>query len=95
MDKSSERFYVRYLLLEGSEVHEFKFPRRTRAMMMLPRLYECTLPIPTKKYCDLQRLCLSGVIPAQFREEYLSLRSDVTTVDLLPETDEEDDDDDE
>jgi hypothetical protein len=48
-----------------------------------------------KKYGDLLRLYLSGVIPAQFQEEYLSLRSDVTTVDLLPETDEEDDDDDE
>lgn len=39
----------------------------------LPRLYANPLPISTKKYLDLKRLCDDGVIPKQYVQDYLSL----------------------
>lgn len=51
--------------------------------------YKSLLPITTSKFNDLKKLCDQGVIPRNFRDEYLNLQHRQGK-DLLPETDIED-----
>jgi len=53
--------------------------------------YSGKLSISAAKYKDLKSLCDRGIIPADYRNEYLSLPVDDDVADCLPETDAEDD----
>lgn len=56
----------------------------------LQKLYETRLPVSTKKYMDLKKLCDEEVIPKQYVQDYLQLPYTVKT-DFLDDIQEDDD----
>jgi len=88
--KSSTQLEVRYSMIKDSISHTFSLPRC--AYIPGPKQLYCrSLPIAAPKYKDLQHLCATNVVPAEFHEQYLRLKTDANVRDCLPETDDEDD----
>lgn len=85
---------VRYSFIGSDEIYVplVQSRRRTRrGQVAQPMPAYCSrLPISAAKFKDLEQLCVKGIIPAEYRSEFLSLPVDADIPDCLPETDEED-----
>jgi len=96
--KGRDEATMRFSFVDGAESSvPLQTPRmrsrnRKGSAVQLKAAYDGRLPVSTAKFNDLKRLCDDGIIPAEYRNEYLSLPTDATTADCLPETDEEDSD---
>lgn len=72
---------------------EFEVTVQAKAKPMeLPKCYKARLPIPKKKYDDLQKLCADRIIPSVFHAEYKTLTASSDANEKLLETDIEDGD---
>ncbi|KAF6200407.1 hypothetical protein GE061_006710 [Apolygus lucorum] len=61
----------------------------------LPRAYRQKLQISDVKFRDLKKMCLDGIIPAEYHPYYLSLQPSAEVEDRLPEPDQDEDSEDE
>lgn len=86
---------LKYGYFENSETKNIDTNRRNTRRNLSPSscpqsLYEHPLPISRMKYNDLTDLCNKNIIPPKFHGEYINLNNNNSTMDTLPETDEED-----
>lgn len=94
--KNSPIITLQYGFFEDSEKQELNLDQimKSRAISASidrgPRqLYLENLKISSAKYKDLMDLCNKNIIPSRYHEEYLNMRHDGETPDLLNETDED------
>ena len=94
LTKGQDVATVRYSFIGSDEIYVplVQSRRRTRrGQVAQPMPAYCSrLPISAAKFKDLEQLCVKGIIPAEYRSEFLSLPVDADIPDCLPETDEED-----
>lgn len=100
--KGADAMEVTYSLQDDARTHYASLtsrrPRRKDSSLtsateeICIQMYNQKLPISHAKYTDLKQLCMSGVIPTHFHDQYLSLPYELALRDCLPDSDVEDQD---
>lgn len=85
--------FFRYQYEEDEEVKAAIIFKKTSENPKEPEIkaaYSSELPINKKKFDNLKTMCENNIIPPEYHEQYLTLKSNTNVPDVLDDTDVED-----